>query len=302
MNPAAAISLNPAQQAAVERWDPDVCVVAGPGSGKTRVLIERFRWLVASKGIPPHRILAVTFTEKAATEIKKRLIQSFAASDELREQIERAWVSTIHGFCTRLLKENAIAAAVDPGFSLLDEAQSRILQRHTAESVLDDLLRERPEPMRVLLRELNTGAAGLAEALLELYAEARTAGVPLQSLRPPSKQAPSAWPQIPPAAHAILADPPSGTFNQRQNHQRFHQWAAAVLALGPSSPWREKIRLLGQMPSAKSLKSTSRARSAALELEETLLPRAQAEIILDARLPIYPLALDALHRIHDAYS
>ncbi|MCC6362575.1 MAG: UvrD-helicase domain-containing protein [Bryobacterales bacterium] len=301
MNPAAAISLNPAQQAAVERWGQDVCVVAGPGSGKTRVLIERFRWLVASKGIPPHRILAVTFTEKAATQIKKRLIQSFAASDELREQIERAWVSTIHGFCTRLLKENAIAAAVDPDFSLLDEAQSQILQRHTAEAILDDLLRERPDPMRVLLRELNTGAADLAEALLDLYEEARTAGVPLHSLRPPSKQAPATWPQILAAARALLADPPNGTFNQRQNHQRFHQWAAAVLALDSSS-WREKIRLLGRMPSAKSLKSGTRARSAALELEETLLPQAQAELILDARLPLYPLALDVLHRIHDAYS
>ncbi|MCC6343007.1 MAG: UvrD-helicase domain-containing protein [Bryobacterales bacterium] len=301
MNPAPAISLNPAQQAAVERWGQDVCVVAGPGSGKTRVLIERFRWLVASKGIPPNRILAVTFTEKAATEIKKRLIQSFT-SDELREQIERAWVSTIHGFCTRLLKENAIAAAVDPDFSLLDEAQSRILQLHTAEAVLDDLLGERPELMRVLLRELNTGASGLAESLLEFFEQARTAGMPLENLRPPSKQAASAWPRISGAARSILADPPIGTFNQRQSHQRFHQWAAAVLALDPSSSFREKIRLFAGMPSATSLKSTSRARSVALELEETLLPLAQAELILDARLPVYPLILEALRRIRDAYS
>ena len=107
------------QRRAVERTGQDVCVVAGPGSGKTRVLIERFAWLVEEQGVDPARILAITFTEKAANEIKERLIERFASRcriAELREAIERAWVSTIHGFCARLLRENAIAAGLRAGF------------------------------------------------------------------------------------------------------------------------------------------------------------------------------------------
>src|SRR5271169_2467482 len=111
--------LSPHQQSAVERTNQDVCVVAGPGSGKTRVLIERFAWLVEFHNIDPTRILAITFTEKAATEIKERLIERFVASPERREAIERAWVSTIDGFCARLLQENAIAAGVSPDFQVL---------------------------------------------------------------------------------------------------------------------------------------------------------------------------------------
>src|SRR6202790_2275528 len=87
------VAMTPHQQSAVERTNQDVCVVAGPGSGKTRVLIERFAWLVEECGVPATRILAITFTEKAATEIKERLIARFEARPELRAQMEHAWVS-----------------------------------------------------------------------------------------------------------------------------------------------------------------------------------------------------------------
>src|SRR6266478_3996309 len=104
------VMLTPSQWKAVRRSGQDVCVVAGPGAGKTRVLIERFAWLVEQRGVDPTRILAITFTEKAATEIKDRLMERFRAAPARREAIERAWVSTIDGFCARLLRERAIAA------------------------------------------------------------------------------------------------------------------------------------------------------------------------------------------------
>ena len=110
------MSLSEKQINAAHRLGQDVCVVAGPGSGKTSVLIERFCWLVRDLDIEPKRILAITFTEKAATEIKQRLVTAFLDDFETRERIERAYVSTIHAFCTRLLKENAIAAGIDPLF------------------------------------------------------------------------------------------------------------------------------------------------------------------------------------------
>ena len=79
MNVSAGLSarLSLQQRAAVERTGQDVCVVAGPGSGKTRVLVERFAWLVERCGIDPGRILAITFTEKAANEMKARLVRRF---------------------------------------------------------------------------------------------------------------------------------------------------------------------------------------------------------------------------------
>src|SRR5437899_1430506 len=86
------VSLSDKQIAAAHRVGQDGCVVAGPGSGKTSVLIERFSWLVKQQGIAPNRILAITFTEKAATEIKQRLLGAFADNHGIRERLERAYV------------------------------------------------------------------------------------------------------------------------------------------------------------------------------------------------------------------
>src|SRR5690349_13067114 len=112
----------------IAQFGKDMCVVAGPGSGKTTVLVERFRRLVCDAGIPPSRILAITFTEKAATNMKQKLTAAFRDRPEDRRQLERAYVSTVHGFCMRLLRENAIFAGIDPEFRVLDERQADTLQ------------------------------------------------------------------------------------------------------------------------------------------------------------------------------
>ena len=137
---------------AAHRLNQDVCVVAGPGSGKTSVLIERFTWLVSKHGVDPGRILAITFTDKAATEIKERMVRAFAHAPEIREQIERAYVSTIHGFCARLLRENAIIAGIDPQFQVLEQPGK--LLRQVADEVLETIYTEQPERMRRFLRSL----------------------------------------------------------------------------------------------------------------------------------------------------
>src|SRR3954469_8408451 len=122
---------------AAHRTGQDVCVVAGPGSGKTSVLIERFSWLVREKGVPPGRMLAITFTEKAATEIRQRLPGQFEYDAGIRQEIERAWVSTIHAFCARLLRENAIEAGVDPSFAILEQPLPAM--REAADHVLESM-------------------------------------------------------------------------------------------------------------------------------------------------------------------
>lgn len=144
------MSLSAEQRRAVERTGQDVCCVAGPGSGKTRVLVERFAWLIGD-GMDPARILAITFTDKAATEIKRRLAERFAGQGELRERIEHAPVSTVHGFCAVLLREHALDAGLDPGFRVLDELEAETLRIESADAVLDEWAIGRTREFRELV-------------------------------------------------------------------------------------------------------------------------------------------------------
>ena len=106
------VRFTPSQADAIDatRRRLDACVVAGPGSGKTTVLVEYFGNLVAA-GVDPLRILAITFTEKAAGNMRKKLAEAFRGDREIRARMERAWVSTVHGFCGRLLRARIRAAA-----------------------------------------------------------------------------------------------------------------------------------------------------------------------------------------------
>src|SRR5580704_384194 len=178
-----AMELSPQQRKAVERTGQDVCVVAGPGSGKTRVLVERFAWLVERQSVDPARILAITFTEKAATMMKRKLVDRFAHRQDIRERVERAWVATIDAFCARLLRENAIEAGLAPDFSVLDEGSAKRMRREAAEQALDELFQEKPEQMRRLLEALALSTSDdarqvdLAAGLLDVHESMRLAGV-----------------------------------------------------------------------------------------------------------------------------
>jgi superfamily I DNA/RNA helicase len=98
-------------------------VSAGAGSGKTTVLVERFIDLVQRDGVSPLEILAITFTEKAAAEMKERIVTRFEQRGDVanRRQAEAAYISTIHGFCSRILREHPLAAHLDPSFRVMDE-------------------------------------------------------------------------------------------------------------------------------------------------------------------------------------
>ena len=176
------VQFTPAQREAIglDTLDQDICVVAGPGSGKTTVLIERFRGLVDS-GVSPLRIVAITFTEKASHQIRERLAGAFAGRPDLVLEIQRAYVSTVHGFCTRLLRENAIVAGVDPRFRVFNEQEAFALQQRSVTDALDLFLDEDPEPVRNLLRSLRS--PDLGDSILEIYDTMRAAGVRLDDLR-----------------------------------------------------------------------------------------------------------------------
>lgn len=110
--------LNPAQREAVEAPDGPVLVVAGAGSGKTRVLTHRVAYLIAERGVSPFGILAITFTNKAAGEMRTRV------GELVGPVAERMWVSTFHAACVRLLRREASALGMKSSFSIYDQSDA----------------------------------------------------------------------------------------------------------------------------------------------------------------------------------
>ncbi|MEZ5062583.1 MAG: UvrD-helicase domain-containing protein [Solirubrobacterales bacterium] len=111
--------LNPAQQEAVEAGEGPLLILAGAGSGKTRVLTHRIAYLLATGMARPGEILAITFTNKAAGEMKERVASLVGPASRLM------WVMTFHSACARILRQHADRLAYKRGFTIYDEADSR---------------------------------------------------------------------------------------------------------------------------------------------------------------------------------
>ncbi len=166
---------------AIEYGGHDACVVAGPGSGKTTVLVERYRALIETHRFDPREILAITFTEKAAANMKARLVELFAHDVVRRRDLESAWVSTIHGFCARILRENAIVAGIDPRFSVLDARESEELQYACLTTALDELAAQRRTEALALIEALYK--PDVASDLRNVYDAIRSAGKTIAQVR-----------------------------------------------------------------------------------------------------------------------
>jgi ATP-dependent exoDNAse (exonuclease V) beta subunit len=138
----AVIQLTAEQREAVARRDGPLFVRAAAGSGKTRVLVERFVAAVRDDGVPVDRVLAITFTEKAAAELKSRVRARLLGEGEREaaRAAEAAAISTIHGFCARVLRSNALAAGLDPDFHVLDETESARLAFDAFDAALEAFL------------------------------------------------------------------------------------------------------------------------------------------------------------------
>ena len=110
--------LNPEQQEAVEATEGPLLVLAGAGSGKTRVLTHRIAYLVGVCGLPPESILAVTFTNKAAGEMRERVHKL------LGPVAEGLWVATFHSTCVRILRREIGQLGFSRGFAIYDESDA----------------------------------------------------------------------------------------------------------------------------------------------------------------------------------
>jgi DNA helicase-2/ATP-dependent DNA helicase PcrA len=113
-------SLNPAQREAVVHPGGPLLVLAGAGSGKTRVITHRIAWLVR-QGVAPHGILAVTFTNKAAREMRERVERVLGLGGP--------WIGTFHGLCLRILRRDGTLVGLDPGFAIYDSDDQVALVR-----------------------------------------------------------------------------------------------------------------------------------------------------------------------------
>ena len=127
-------SLNQAQQQAVQAIDGPVLVLAGPGSGKTRVLTHRIAYLIGEAGVDPHNIIAVTFTNKAAREMKERLDTLLGSG-----KAAALTVGTFHSICTRFLRRDIVHLGRERDFAIYDaDDQQRIMRRVLKDLDLDE--------------------------------------------------------------------------------------------------------------------------------------------------------------------
>jgi DNA helicase-2/ATP-dependent DNA helicase PcrA len=126
-------SMNPAQREAVEAVEGPLLVLAGAGSGKTRVLTYRIAHLVSDLGVSPHEILAITFTNKAANEMRERL------GRVLGYGVRSMWVMTFHSMCVRMLRTDAEKVGYKPSFTIYDDDDSkRMVKSVMAELEIDE--------------------------------------------------------------------------------------------------------------------------------------------------------------------
>ena len=125
--------LNDDQRQAVTAPAQSMLVLAGAGSGKTRVLVHRIAWMIQVEDISPHSILAVTFTNKAASEMKSRI------EDLLNFSTRGMWIGTFHGLAHRFLRRHAKEAGLPETFQVIDsDDQYRLIKRLLKSMNIDD--------------------------------------------------------------------------------------------------------------------------------------------------------------------
>jgi len=158
------MKLSKTQLEAVNCKETFIAITAGAGSGKTRVLVERVARLIDSKEATMDDILAITFTEKAALELKERLTKT--VDDEIA--ISTASIGTFHSFCAKIIRDDAPLLEIDPDFGILEEQTAGLLLRKAVKETLLSLLEDNNKNAWLLIEELDfRGAVDLIEELID---------------------------------------------------------------------------------------------------------------------------------------
>ncbi|HZO98651.1 MAG TPA: UvrD-helicase domain-containing protein [Gaiellaceae bacterium] len=166
--------MNEQQLAAVDARG-EVFVSAGAGTGKTSVLVERFVRAVCDEGLDVESVLAITYTRKAAAELRSRIRAALLARErpELARELDGAWISTIHGFCARLLRAYPFAAGIDPRFRELDDEHGAVLRGEAFAAALERFCADGEQRLRLLA---TYGSDALRRMLIGVYETLRSGG------------------------------------------------------------------------------------------------------------------------------
>ena len=169
------MKFTPEQRQAIDASAREVFVTAGAGSGKTSLLVGRYLRAVFEDGCRPESLPTVTFTNRAAAELRDRIRQGLVAGgrSDLAQRLDGAPIGTIHGLCARLLRTSPVEAGVDPGFAVLDQDQTEILLADAWAEVWLERISTAPEEE---LDALGAGEAALTRGIVPLYSALRGLG------------------------------------------------------------------------------------------------------------------------------
>ena len=184
---AGVVALTGEQEAVLGCRASQVFVSAAAGSGKTTLLVERYLRAVLDDAVPMEHLPTVTFTRKAAAEMRKRIRQGLLdrGRPELAWGIDEAPIGTIHSLCSRLLRARVIEAGVDPGFRVLDEEQAKILSNEAMNRTWSTVVLDADEAdLELLARH----GAALRADVPAVYAYLRQTGMAEPRLDPPQQE------------------------------------------------------------------------------------------------------------------
>ncbi len=211
------------QELAAKTSGKNILVSAGAGTGKTRVLVERFLHFVMTGEALVTEILALTFTEKAANEMKSRIQKELAnrGLESARRELESSYISTIHAFAARVLREHPLEAGVNPDFVVLESEESDFLQ----EQAMDQVLEERCEKGNETFELLKVyGESAVRGGIRKVFDAARQEGKSLTEFFKTNASRPAAAGAAPDLAPIFERLGESGLASEWQAFQKRKEW------------------------------------------------------------------------------
>ncbi|MBR1368466.1 hypothetical protein RJ53_02680 [Methanocalculus chunghsingensis] len=200
------------QAEAALHHDQSLCVIAGAGTGKTHLLVQKYLDLIEQKNVGVSEILALTFTDKAAAEMKERIRRAVMKKegwDAVQDDLLSANISTFHSFCSQVLREFPIESGIRPGFTVLDDLALRMIRNDAIRQLLYTECEE--SPVVPVLRAI--GSRDLASCLDILYEEREHAEIFFRTLEMDEEMILTIWEDtvsafVSEAVDDLLKDPP----------------------------------------------------------------------------------------------
>ncbi len=254
------------QRAAIEATSAEVLVEAGAGTGKTGVMVDRYCRLVCERGVSPDAVLAFTFTDKAAAELRQRIRAEIerraeAGSERARELLPAlggAWVTTIHGFCNRLLSAHPVAVGIDPRFRVLDAPETERAAGEAFDEALEAFLQGDDRDRENTVAAFDIG--GLRAMVIGCHAELRSRGMAEPRLpEPPEPDVPGALRHAAMVAAETLTELKPGS----ANHELVER-ALDLLEAAEGAPGLDQMASLRTASKAKPIAAYKEAMEAAL--------------------------------------